>query len=314
MKAKKFYYAQDKTKAPWGTVRYFVQVCQTKNEIRDLDETALRMVGNDLLEKVFPEANGEDKVHFQSILLALFRSVRREHLSKIINTDSPQLDLIKRNEFDALMRIKPKECSSPVPEVSIPAKFRFYENCFLKRSLIQNYDWGFAKLDEGVDIFIKNYEKSKLYFKAYTKTKWKGKKCLVCHETCVTRGDEICDYCYDYKRLKMFIKISTCFKLLGNMYLFFWYLPKVTEGYLFTYWKRLNSILSRESPINIILDYAVYSEIRKLSFDSLNPQLKKKKFLLKKRSVPHDELDLVKLKDDDAEVESLGGLGQNTLI
>ena len=121
---------------------------------------------------------------------------------------------------------------------------------------------------------IKEREKSKMYSKDFDKAnkklgKGKGYPCLICKNNCCTHTNSICLFCEDYDKLLFFIRVSCFFKILGSMYLFFWFLDDCTFEYICENAEKFASIFKNGIDIPIIEKYGVYKKI----YDELHPPL-----------------------------------------
>ena len=276
---------------------YFVRVLELKNPLDDLDVPSLRLVANDILDATKIDASDEDKKQFQEILIAMFKSIRQETLNTIINSTDHKLLELAKTKRDAMEKIEKKNLMNDKPVIRVKARFEYYENLFVERSLIQNCCWNFAGLDSHIEDFIEENEKSKMNLHSLFMTQWKGVLCTRCNQTCAIAPSDICPCCQSKKALELFIKLSKFFKILGDMYLFFSYCPQETLDYLKSHSTLMEIFNKMPADFNVIKKYAKYWRIKKELFIDPEKRLKKDLMMMKKKRRWGQEL-LQEAKDD----------------
>lgn len=300
-----------------------------KPTFSDVDKKTVKLVGDDILEKVWPKADIHDKFHFQWTFLAMFKSAK-QHIVEAIQKVSPsQWEKDLKEMYEAYLKIDKRDTSSSIQTTRIKAQWRYYQNAFEKRNIIQNYCWNYRGMDESAESFIRLYERAKAYFKCFERSRWKGFPCLICHQPCVPKRAQVCDYCYDFKKLQIFIKLSSFFKIIGSFYLFLYFLPDGTDTYLLLNWDKLEPIFNKSFDFNVFKKYAAYIAVQEITFtenftsddvkdnDEIKEKPKKKeKTYLLKRKRPSDDIleEVAKLKDETKFVSSLDDIGDKSLV
>ena len=284
---------------------YFIQVCQLKNEIADIDKTTIELVGNDILIEIKKIGTKEQLEAFYEILECMIRSVRADFLHSYIVNGEKELAELADKAYAEMQKIPQKDFNSPIRETQLKAKVNYYEKVFLKRSFIQNYFWDCHGLAEDAGAFIKDNEKSKLYFKSFNRTNFKGKECMICEEPCVAYGSDICDYCFECDLVIVYIRLCKFFKIMGNFYLFKAYMSDKSLNVLlndleFFRWFKI------DHKIITIRQYVNYHKLKQsLSKTSSESDIKKEKILLVKREMGREEIKVV---------NSLLDIGDKTLV
>ena len=255
----------------------FRTVSEVTNKYFYEDKDALKRVASDILKEVWEDANPEEKAHFNLMLRAMFKSVREEVLSCICKAEKEEMEKKIKASYDLMVKEPKKDYDAPLAFLRIKARNSYFEKISEYRGLIQSYNWGYKGLDEDAEAFIKAKEKYKTYIRSYRAVKGKGVPCIACNHPCVFANNEICDYCADEAKLNMFARISCFFKLIGSMYLFYWYLPENTLDYLRTHWNKYLGAFKKPFNFNIILRYASYTSKEDIGEKPKEPEEPKKK-------------------------------------
>ena len=261
-------------------------------EFRPVNPNNVKLVADDILKVVWPDANEEEKITFNSLLLAVFKSIRSDVFKFLVEQTPGNCDDRARLDYSAYIKIEEDVgCDSPLPVKRINHRYKYYELQYDRRVFIQNYIWDYKDLDEDVAVFIKNREKYKMYKKDFDLIKQKGIECTICHQLCVTSVNHACTFCSEYDRLLFFIKICKFFKVLGSMYLFYWFLSDETFDYICKHADKFSKVFQKSFSFPIMEKYAVYENIQDIFFHTEDDEPKKNQQM---------ELEEVNDKDDKA--------------
>ena len=283
-----------------------------KEEYHQIDYKALEMVGGEILRTINVNFNMGDEMMFQAILKAMVESIPNETLTALVKNDDEELMLEAANKLEEMETLKPTDLYAQLPEKRVPAQYKFYNALFPRRQFVQNYYWEMHGLDQSVESFIKHYEQARCYYADYSRTKWKGNKCIACYQNCVRGTEEVCDYCGSFRRLKLFIKFCQFFKILGDFAIFSYFLPSHVVEYYERY-PHFREYFTKSFEFNVIRKYAGYLELINNVVDE--GKKKKEKLLMKKRRPPELLLgQLGRIKPEDAyDLDDLDNIGDKTL-
>lgn len=310
-------YANKLTAPLAGFKNYFIKIVQEKNQM-ELDKKIVIMVMDEIVKDLKLELPELARHHFNELLTAMFHSVRLDTLHKISVTPELEMKKVLTDAYSSIIQIPKKDIDSEIPVTKVVARFKYFEKVFEKRNLIQNYEWNYRRLDEDVFAFIKEYEKSKMNFTDYCKTRWNGgNQCEGCHCPFVPAGPYYCcTYCSDYWKINTYIKICSFFHMMGNMYLFHHYVPESTLDFFLAH-KEYSDIFNKEVSFSPVKKYCIFDAI--ISNWETEEQNKKKKsnaksFILKKRRLDEKEIEeLERGTGPDVKFKSFDELGEKSL-
>lgn len=311
----KYIPANKKTTVVAGFEDYFVRVVEEKNEILDMDLIIIKMIVKEIIKKMNLNLITEEEKHLTKLLETTFRSVRQSTLQLIINGNDWDLDKKIRKLHGDFLKIDSKDLKSEDPGKRIIANFKYYEKKFEKRNVIQNYNWKFNHLNEDIKTFIRHNERAKLNLTDFSNTRWKGRKCAKCQNPCCQFGNQICSYCSETEKIRIFSEICKFFNMLGDMYTFYYYLPDDTFNF-YNENEKFTEIFTKEVPFNCIKLYALFWNVVKQNKSEIDEKVKKMKIikpflLMKKRHIPNyiiEQLNGIKIeekKDDD--IDAING-------
>ena len=284
---------EDKTKTHLSPEmkHYFIYIEELKNEITNIYRSAVEMVANDILKELDIKLVGTEVTAFYHTASAMLRSIRSSILHAFIVCKNEELQKGADTLYEELDKIKKGPgFDSPIPEIEIKSKNTYYEKCFLKRAFIQCFDFKYKDLNETVNTFIRENEKYKLYYTSYNSVKWYGKECNNCHQLCCQKGCDICDYCFDYDLLMIYIRLCKFFKVIGNFYLFKYYMTPTALEYL-TNNKEFFDIFKKSFKLHFIKRYAYYHFI--CQSITKEEEKEKPKYLIRKRARGREEVKAV---------------------
>lgn len=238
------------------------------SRVRDffpINQAKARMVADDILKVVWEDVKEEERFHFGSLLFGLLKSVRGEVMKFLVENEPRDCEIRLEKDYSAMGKIKPDEFfESPIPRQRILHKFKFFEQVYDKRVFIQNYRWDFKDLDCCIASFIRDREKYKMYVTDYDKFKKDGQECISCYHRCVSNVNGICLFCQDYEKLLFFINICQFFKVLGSMYLFFWFVDYSSIDYIFNHPDRFAPIFKKKTfDFSTIEKYCIYEQLER---------------------------------------------------
>ena len=328
-------YANTLTAPLAGFKNYFIRIVQEKNQM-ELDNKIVIMVMEEIVKDLKLELSELARHHFNELLIAMFHSVRLDSIHKISVTPEDEMKKVLNDAYSSVIQIPKKDIDSEIPVTKVVARFKYFEKVFEKRNLIQNYDWNYRRLNEDAFVFIKEYEKSKMNFTDYCKTRWNGgNQCEGCHCPFVPAGPYFCcTYCSDYWKIDAYIKFCNFFRMMGNMYLFHHYIPESTLKFFLTH-KEYNAIFNQQVSFSPVKKYCIFDAIisnweteekakkqsknqkKKLVSWSAEDEEKKpttKTFIMKKRRLTEKEIEeLERGTGPDVEFKSFNDLGEKSL-
>lgn len=245
------------------------------NDFFPIETPIVKTVAGDILNLVWKDANEVERLHFQNLLSAMLKSVRGDVMKFLVEQEPRDIEQEAKKKFDILLKThRDGLFDSQIIETRYFHRMKYYEQCYDCRALIQNFNWCFEGLDSDIMKFIKEREKAKMYSKDFDRAnkklgKGKGQECLICKHNCCTHVNSICLFCEDYDKLLFFIKVSCFFKILGSMFLFYWFLDTCTFEYICANAEKFASIFKNDLSISVIEKYGVYKKI----YDELHPPM-----------------------------------------
>ena len=279
---------------------YYIEVCQYKNEMSDFNENCIEPLAKDILSSIKIILNKEEMEVFLDIIRSMIKSIRAYTLHQLIVSKDEDLKKQIKTLYDEYIKLDTKYFDSKIKEREITYKNNYYEKAFLRRSFIQMYDWQYKELDKDVGFFIKEYEKYRLYYKSYKKVDWRGKECMICENPCVKSNSDMCDFCFEYNTIMVYIRLCKFFKVIGNYFLFKHFISDKALTYLMTHANYLK-MFRFAYKFNTIKRYAYYLNLER----SKAKEIEKEKIVVIKREDGKEEVKVF---------NSLNEIGEKSLV